>query len=81
MGRGDRLQGYVIFLYEYVKTKDARLQTYINDEDNSNILMMVPINIPRSESFFIARLFQLRRTEMELQLHGRIGSAESTSLF
>lgn len=45
------------FSMRYVKTKDARLQTYINDEDNSNILMMVPINIPRSESFYCEAFF------------------------
>ena len=33
------------------------MQTYINDEDNSNILKMVPINIPRSESFYCEAFF------------------------
>ena len=45
------------FSMRYVKTKDARLQTYINDEDNSNILKMVPINIPRSDSFYCEGYF------------------------
>ncbi|MCC8134790.1 MAG: outer membrane beta-barrel family protein [Tannerellaceae bacterium] len=45
------------FSFNYLKTKDAILQTYVEEEEKPDVLKMIPINIPKSRSFNLNTMF------------------------
>lgn len=45
------------FSFNYLKTNDAILQTYVEDEDRADVLKMIPVNIPESQSLNMNTMF------------------------